>query len=64
MSNLTPGNGTHETEPPESRWAQKFLKAFMRVSVEEQIKGFDIGENFYQFNHGNQIVTITFKVKQ
>ncbi len=63
MSNLTQPNGTHETEPPESRWAQKFLKAFMRSSVELNIKGFDIGENFYQFQYGKQTVTIKFIVK-
>ncbi len=64
MSQLTPGNGQHETEPNAGKWAQKFLKAFMRVVVEEKIQGFDIGKNFYQFQDGKQTVTITFKVKQ
>lgn len=63
MSNLTLDTGKHETESPESRWAQKFYRAFMRVSVEEKIQGFDIGENYYQFNDGKQIVTIKFTVK-
>lgn len=63
MSNLTQDNGSHETESDAGKWAQRFYRAFIRVSVEEQIKGFDIGENFYQFNHGNQIVTIKFTVK-
>ncbi len=63
MSELTKGNGQHETEPDAGKWAQKFLKAFMRVVVEEKIQSFDIGKNYYQFNHGNQIVTIKFIVK-
>lgn len=62
MSELT-ANGKHETESPESRWAQKFYQAFIRASVENKIEGFDVGENYYQFSYGNQIVTIKFIVK-
>jgi len=63
MSNLTHDNGTHESESPESRWAQKFYQAFIRASTDLKIEGFDVGENYYQFNHNNQTVTIKFTVK-
>lgn len=62
MANLTNPDG-HETESPESKWAAKFYIYFIRAADNLKIKGFDIGENYYQFNDGKQTVTIKFTVK-
>lgn len=53
----------HETESLESKWASKFYEAFIRRTVELDIKPFDIGEDYYQFTSDGKIVTIKFSVK-
>ena len=63
MPELTQPDGSHERDTVEGKWLEKFFPAFMRVTSDLKIQGFDVGHNYFEFVDGNKTITITFKSK-